>query len=124
MDSDRVASGVRREFAWGGTCPVESSCRDVGNDRWAAYAKPGVCAARTVFKLSSRPIPECELVAVGGSGSQRTPGGRGLHLDSDVADTALIGIVALGDSRSALKLASIGLMLAGVVGLNLSGVAP
>jgi quaternary ammonium compound-resistance protein SugE len=40
------------------------------------------------------------------------------------AGTALVGILALGESVSALKLASIGLVLAGVVGLNLSGVTP
>jgi quaternary ammonium compound-resistance protein SugE len=40
------------------------------------------------------------------------------------AGTALIGIIALGESSSVLKLASIGLILAGVVGLNLSGVTP
>jgi len=38
--------------------------------------------------------------------------------------TALVGIWALGESVSALKLVSIGLILAGVVGLNLSGVTP
>lgn len=38
------------------------------------------------------------------------------------AGTALVGILALGESVSALKLVSIGLVLAGVVGLNLSGV--
>jgi quaternary ammonium compound-resistance protein SugE len=40
------------------------------------------------------------------------------------AGTAVIGIVALGESVSAVKLVSIGLVLAGVVGLNLSGVTP
>jgi quaternary ammonium compound-resistance protein SugE len=38
------------------------------------------------------------------------------------AGTALIGVFALGESRSVLKLVSIGLVLAGVIGLNLSGV--
>ena len=38
--------------------------------------------------------------------------------------TAVIGMVALGESVSTLKLVSIGLVLAGVVGLNLSGVTP
>ena len=39
--------------------------------------------------------------------------------------TAVLGgIAALGESVSALKLVSIGLVLAGVVGLNLSGVTP
>ena len=38
------------------------------------------------------------------------------------AGTALIGIFALGESRSVLKLVSIGLVLVGVIGLNLSGV--
>ena len=37
------------------------------------------------------------------------------------AAIALIGIAALGESVSALKLASIGLVIAGVVGLNLAG---
>jgi quaternary ammonium compound-resistance protein SugE len=40
------------------------------------------------------------------------------------AGTAIIGMVFLGDLVSALKLASIVLILAGVVGLNLSGVTP
>ena len=38
------------------------------------------------------------------------------------AGAAAIGMVFLGDAVSALKLVSIGLVLAGVVGLNLSGV--
>jgi len=38
------------------------------------------------------------------------------------AGTAAVGIVALGESASALKLVSIGLIVAGVVGLSLSGV--
>ena len=40
------------------------------------------------------------------------------------AGTAIVGIWALGESVSPLKLASIGLILAGVIGLNLSGVTP
>lgn len=40
------------------------------------------------------------------------------------AGTALVGILALGESASALKLVSIGVILIGVVGLNLSGVTP
>jgi quaternary ammonium compound-resistance protein SugE len=40
------------------------------------------------------------------------------------AGTAAIGILVLGESVSTLKLVSIGLVLAGVVGLNLSGVTP
>ena len=40
------------------------------------------------------------------------------------AGTALMGIALLGESVSALKLVSIGLILAGVIGLNLSGVTP
>lgn len=40
------------------------------------------------------------------------------------AGTAIVGIVVLGESASALKIVSIGLVLAGVVGLNLSGVTP
>jgi small multidrug resistance pump len=36
------------------------------------------------------------------------------------ASIAIIGIAALGESVSALKLASIGLVIAGVVGLNLA----
>ena len=35
--------------------------------------------------------------------------------------TAVVGMVALGESTSALKLASIALVIAGVVGLQLSG---
>lgn len=37
------------------------------------------------------------------------------------AAIAVIGIVALGESATALKLASLVLIIAGVVGLNLSG---
>ena len=37
--------------------------------------------------------------------------------------TAAIGMLWLGESVSLLKLVSIGLILAGVIGLNLSGVA-
>ena len=40
------------------------------------------------------------------------------------AGTAVVGMAALGESVSAVKLVSIGLVLAGVVGLNLSGVTP
>jgi quaternary ammonium compound-resistance protein SugE len=40
------------------------------------------------------------------------------------AGTALVGMVLLGESVSVLKLVSIGLILAGVIGLNLSGVTP
>jgi quaternary ammonium compound-resistance protein SugE len=40
------------------------------------------------------------------------------------AGTATIGMIFLGDAVSALKLVSIGLVLAGVAGLNLSGVTP
>jgi len=40
------------------------------------------------------------------------------------AGTAIVGIVLLGDAVSTVKLVSIGLILAGVVGLNLSGVTP
>jgi quaternary ammonium compound-resistance protein SugE len=40
------------------------------------------------------------------------------------AGTAAIGMLALGESVSVLKIVSIGLILAGVVGLNLSGVTP
>ena len=40
------------------------------------------------------------------------------------AGTAVIGILALGESVSVLKIVAIGLVLAGVVGLNLSGVTP
>jgi len=35
-----------------------------------------------------------------------------------------VGIIFLGDAVSPLKLVSIGLILAGVIGLNLSGVTP
>ena len=38
------------------------------------------------------------------------------------AGTAVVGILALGESASVLKLVSISLILAGAVGLNLSGV--
>jgi hypothetical protein len=40
------------------------------------------------------------------------------------AGTALVGIWALGESASPVKLVSIGLILAGVIGLNLAGVTP
>jgi quaternary ammonium compound-resistance protein SugE len=40
------------------------------------------------------------------------------------AGTAAVGMLWLGDSVSVMKLVSIGLVLAGVVGLNLSGVTP
>ncbi|MBR7825597.1 multidrug efflux SMR transporter [Actinospica sp. MGRD01-02] len=38
------------------------------------------------------------------------------------AGTAVVGMAALGESASVLKLASLGLVVAGVIGLNLSGV--
>jgi quaternary ammonium compound-resistance protein SugE len=38
------------------------------------------------------------------------------------AGTAVVGMVWLGDAVSTVKLVSIGLILAGVVGLNLAGV--
>ena len=40
------------------------------------------------------------------------------------AGTAVVGILALDESVSMLKVVSIGLVLAGVIGLNLSGVTP
>ncbi|HEY7260003.1 MAG TPA: multidrug efflux SMR transporter [Trebonia sp.] len=40
------------------------------------------------------------------------------------AGTALVGIWVLGESASMVKIVSIGLILAGVIGLNLSGVTP
>jgi len=40
------------------------------------------------------------------------------------AGAAAIGMIFLGDPVSAMKLASIALILAGVIGLNLSGVVP
>ena len=40
------------------------------------------------------------------------------------AGTAVVGMWALGESVSTAKLISIGLILAGVIGLNLSGVTP
>ena len=40
------------------------------------------------------------------------------------AGTAVVGMWALGESVSTVKLVSIGLILAGVIGLNLSGVTP
>ena len=40
------------------------------------------------------------------------------------AGTAVIGMAFLGDTVSATKLVSIGLILTGVIGLNLSGVTP
>ena len=38
------------------------------------------------------------------------------------AGTAAVGILALGESTSLLKLVSIGLVVVGVIGLNLAGV--
>jgi quaternary ammonium compound-resistance protein SugE len=38
--------------------------------------------------------------------------------------TAIAGLIFLGEAVSTLKLVSIGLILAGIVGLNLSGVTP
>ena len=38
------------------------------------------------------------------------------------AGTAAVGILALNESASALKIVSIGLVIIGVIGLNLSGV--
>jgi len=40
------------------------------------------------------------------------------------AGAAVVGMAFLGDGVSTLKLVSIGLILAGVIGLNLSGVTP
>ena len=40
------------------------------------------------------------------------------------AGTALIGMAVLGESVSPLKLVSLGLILAGVIGLNIAGVTP
>ena len=40
------------------------------------------------------------------------------------AGTAIAGMAFLGDAVSTLKLVSVGLVLAGVIGLNLSGVTP
>ena len=40
------------------------------------------------------------------------------------AGAAVVGMAFLGDGVSTLKLVSIGLILAGVTGLNLSGVTP
>lgn len=40
------------------------------------------------------------------------------------AGTAVVGMAALNEDVSVLKLVSIGLVLAGVIGLNLSGVTP
>ena len=40
------------------------------------------------------------------------------------AGAAAVGMIFLGDSVSTVKLVSIALILAGVVGLNLSGVTP
>ena len=40
------------------------------------------------------------------------------------AGTAIAGIVVFGESNSPLKLASVGLIVVGVIGLNLSGVTP
>ena len=40
------------------------------------------------------------------------------------AGTAAVGMIILGESVSVLKIVSIGLVLAGIIGLNLSGVTP
>jgi len=38
--------------------------------------------------------------------------------------TAVVGMIALGEAVSALKLVSIALVVAGAIGLNLSGATP
>jgi quaternary ammonium compound-resistance protein SugE len=40
------------------------------------------------------------------------------------AGTAVVGMAALGETVSTLKLVSIGLVVAGAIGLNLSGATP
>ena len=40
------------------------------------------------------------------------------------AGTAVVGIIVMDETASVLKLVSISLVLAGIVGLNLSGVTP
>lgn len=40
------------------------------------------------------------------------------------AGTAMVGMAVLGDPVSTMKMVSIGLILSGVIGLNLSGVTP
>ena len=40
------------------------------------------------------------------------------------AGTAAVGMLALGEPVSAIKLVSIGLVIAGAIGLNLSGATP
>lgn len=40
------------------------------------------------------------------------------------AGTAAVGMIALGDEVSTAKLVSIGLIIAGVIGLSLAGVTP
>ena len=40
------------------------------------------------------------------------------------AGAALVGMAVLGDPVSTMKMVSIGLILSGVIGLNLSGVTP
>jgi quaternary ammonium compound-resistance protein SugE len=40
------------------------------------------------------------------------------------AGTVIVGMVALGESVSAIKLVAIGLILVGVIGLNLAGANP
>lgn len=40
------------------------------------------------------------------------------------AGAAIVGMLWLGESVSVIKLVSVGLVLAGVIGLNLSGVTP
>lgn len=40
------------------------------------------------------------------------------------AGTAILGMLVLGDTVSTLKLVSIGLVIAGAIGLNLSGATP
>ena len=44
--------------------------------------------------------------------------------ETDSPSTAMPTSAVLGESASAVKLVSIGLILAGVIGLNLSGVTP
>ena len=50
---------------------------------------------------------------------------RSLNVASfGAAGTAVVGMAFLGDAVSTMKLVSIGLILAGVIGLNLAGVTP
>jgi quaternary ammonium compound-resistance protein SugE len=105
---------------------------------WALLCIAGVLEIGFAFAMKAsagftRLVPSALTVATGLSSvvllsiSLRTlPVGTGYAVWTGIgaAGTAGFGMIFLGDAVSTLKLVSIGLILAGVVGLNLSGVTP